>query len=343
MSRTALVGAFGVGSQTAKGTAATTLHYLPATSIGLNPNQNTQALPPEVGGSYFLRGAYKGGVSVAGDVAVLMRPDGVGNLLYGFAGTDTVTPVVGQTGAFSHVFSPFAPSTTAELPWLTLVKDTAKLYAEQYVDAKVSNLRMDFTKQSIANCSAGFFGITPTEITIASLGTETFDSGPTFTTCEATVSLTNEVGDTVISPNSIVPERITLDFQNRLSEDEYAVGSFFPIDVTLLQRMVNINYEIVIRDPALIRAVYRNGGTSTWSPTIFRGHLHIDLNTNAVVPTTTEQYKLSIDLPGIDFLAMPVSLNGASLIRASLSAQVSLGTSGADTFSMTLINGVASY
>src|SRR5262249_49490612 len=100
---------------------------------------------------------------------------------------------------------------------------------------------------------------------------------------------------------------------------------------------------IVIRDAELVRAVYRNGGTGAWSPTIYRGSLHVTLTSEAVVPTTTQTYQLDIDLPGIDFLMMPVPVQGVQLFLANLSAQVTLGSSGSDTFSMTLVNGVASY
>jgi hypothetical protein len=111
------------------------------------------------------------------------------------------------------------------------------------------------------------------------------------------VNLVNEVGNASISANSILPERVTVDFQSRISEDEYVVGSYYPQDVTLLQRVLNVSYDTVIRDAALIRAVYRNGGSGAWSPTIFRGHMTLTLNSSQLVGATTQPYQMIIDLP----------------------------------------------
>jgi len=166
MSKTSNTGALGVGTQSAKGTPAASFQYLPALSLGENANQNTQTLQPEIAGSYFPRGAYKAGVSSGGDVSLYMRPDGLGHILFGMCGVDTVSPVRAQSGAYSHVFTLFAPSAGIELPWLPLIKDVSKLYAEQFLDTKVSNVRMDLSKQSVGQIQAGFFGITPSEVAI---------------------------------------------------------------------------------------------------------------------------------------------------------------------------------
>lgn len=340
MSKSGITGALGIHSQSAKGTTAPTLNYFPATSVNLNTIQNTQSLPPEVAGSYFPRGAYKAGAAVSGDVSFLIRPEAIGNFFYALCGQDTVTPVVGQTGAYQHVFTPFAPGASADLPWMTLLKDVSKMYTETYTDCKLSDLRVDLTKQAVATASASFFGITGAETAEPS---ETFESTSPFVGCTAAVALVNEVGQASISSEASKPERVTLAFQNRISEDEYVVGQYGPEDITLLQRSVNISYDIVVRDPALVRSVYRNGGSGAWSPTIFRGHLTLTLNSTQNVGATTQPYQCVIDMPGIDFLMMPVPISGGQLVRANLSAQISLGSSGADTFTITLINGTSAY
>jgi hypothetical protein len=45
MSKSGVIGAVGIHSQSAKGSAAGTLAYVPSTSVNLNTLQNTQALP----------------------------------------------------------------------------------------------------------------------------------------------------------------------------------------------------------------------------------------------------------------------------------------------------------
>lgn len=341
MSQTSSIGVLGVAHQSGKGTANTSFTYIPATNLGLNAQQTVNQLPLEISGDVFPLNSYKTGVSTGGSVSIQVRPDSFGLLLLGLCGQDTVTPVPSQSGAYSHVMVPYTPNGSNDLPWLTTFKSVGRLWGEQYVDTKVSGIRLDIAKQSIVNSQVSLFGITPSETTPYSTGTP--DSGPLFQTCQTTVSLQQEGQGTNISAQSVLVERVSLDFQTRLSQDEYVVGSYVPADVTLLSRAVQISYDIVIRDAALRRAVYQNGGTSAWSPTVYRGHLNLVLASNTNVASTTQPYQMTIDLPGIDFAMMPVTMQAGELIRANLSAHVTLGPSGTDKFTFTTINATASY
>lgn len=345
MSRTSLIGALGLARQSAKDVLATPLVYVPATSISLEPQQNTQTLPPEVGGSYFLRGSYKASVTGAGDIGLVVRPNSFGQFLMGLCGQDTATGVSGQSGAYSHVFTPFTPAAGVDLPWFSYVKDISKLKAIQFLNTKVRSLRLDIPKASITTAQIGVLATTPSFVTPASLGTETFDTTPPFQTVQATISLTPEGSGSNISANSIKMERFSLNLANNLSEDEFSVGSPYLDDVTLLQKTATVDMDVIIRDTALHDAVYSNGSAapSTWDPTVYRGALTITLTSGVNVPTTTQPYSLQAQFPGLDFLMMPISLSGADLVRATLSTQVTLGTSGTDRYTFTLINGIASY
>jgi hypothetical protein len=331
-----------VGRQSAKDTPTTTTQFFPVTSLGLNMNQNTQALPAEIGGDYFLRNSYKASVIGGGDTAMVVRPNSFGNLLYMLAGQDTVTPVPSQSGAYSHSFVPFAPSAGVDLPWFTFYKDVSKFYAEQHLNTKLRSLRIDIPKASIVTAQASVLSTTPSTVTIASLGTETFDTTPQFQTCVATVTLAAEAP----SPSLTFPvnlERFSLNYTNVLSEDEYAVGSYYVQDSSLLQRTVTVDMDFVLRDTTLIQAAYLNGATipNAWSPQIYRGALNVQLNSNTNIGATTQPYQLNFNFPGLDFLMAPITLSGAELIRSTLSTQVTLGTG--DRFAATLINGVSTY
>lgn len=353
MGRTSLVGAFGVGRQSAKDSVAATISYLPATSVGLNMNQNAQTLPPEVGGDYFLRDSYKSSVSGGGDIAMVVRPNGIGNVFMALAGQDTVTPVSGQAGAYTHVMSPFTPSPGVDLPWYTLIKDVAKIQdvsatnalAEQHLNAKLRSLRIDVPKSSIATAQSSWIATTPSTVTVASLGAEVQDSSPKFQTCQAAISLQQEGGSGNISASAVKVERFSFNYTNQLSEDESVVGSFYLEDVTLLQRAVQVEMDFVVRDTSLYQAVYMNGGgiPGAWSPQIYRGSLVVTLNSTVNIGATTTPYQLQFTFPGLDFMMMPINLSGADLVRATLSTQVTLGPSGGDRFSVSLTNGVASY
>ena len=343
-SRPSLVGALGVGRQSAKDTPTATTQFFPTTSLGLNMNQNTQALPAEIGGDYFLRGSYKASVIGGGDTACIVRPNSFGNLLYMLAGQDTVTPVPGQSGAYSHSFVPFTPSAGVDLPWFTFYKDVSKFYAEQHLNTKLRSLRVDIPKSSIVTTQASVLSTTPSTVTVASLGTETFDSTPPFQTCNGVITLAAESPSPALTfPVNL--ERFSLNFTNVLSEDEYAVGSFYLQDSSLLQRTVTVDMDFVLRDTTLIQAAYLNGATipNTWSPQIYRGALTVTMNSTTNIGATTQPYQLVFTFPGLDFLMAPITLSGAELIRSTLSTQITLGPSGGDRFSATLINGVSTY
>jgi|SRR4029077_5292814 len=343
MSRSALTGNFGLARQSAKDTPASSLTYFPVTSVGVNPNQNAATLPAEIGGSYYPRGSYKASVNGGGDIAAVVRPNSFGQLLMAHVGQDTVTPVPSQTGAYSHALTPFAPGAGIDLPWFTLLKNVSDLVAEQYLNAKSSSLRLDLPKIGIATCQAGWFATTPSTVAIPT--GIVIDSTPQFQTAVGSVSLIQEGGSGNISANSAKVERFSFNFTNTLSQDEYSVGNFYPDDITLLQRTTTADLDFTVRDSALYSAVYHNGASlpAVWSPTLYRGNLTVTLTSTALIPGTTQPYQLIINFPGLDFLMMPLPMQGADLVRATLSTQVTLGPSGGDTVNFTLINGVASY
>jgi hypothetical protein len=184
---------------------------------------------------------------------------------------------------------------------------------------------------------------TPSSIDGSTL-TETQDHSPKFQTCQAAITLTQEGGAT-ISTNANKIERFSLNYANQLSNDESVVGSFYLQDVTLLQRTVTADMDFVVRDAELYKAVYLNGGAvgSAWNPQIYRGTLTLTLNSSVNIASTTQPYQLVLNFPGLDFMMLPINLSGADLVRATLSTQVTLGPSGSDRFSATLISDVASY
>lgn len=254
-------------------------------------------------------------------------------------GSDTATYA---DGTYTHTFTPFAPGAGADLPYYTLNKDTAQVWAEQFTDVKLSNLRFNISKGQVITLGASVFGIGNSEISVPV--SETDDTGlPVLVACQGAVTLADESAVYSLSGASAVAEQITFDFGNSLSQDENYIGSFMPYDVTLLQRSVGISYELVIRDASLYRAVYRNGGTSSWDPTIFRGALTVSMSSVGNIASSSRPYNCTITIPGMDLMMMPIAMSGGQLIRATLTSQVSMGPSGTDTFSIALTNDKATY
>ncbi len=346
MSHSSLTGAIGFARQSAKDTAATSgFLYMPATSVSLEPQQNAQVLPPEVGGDYFPRGSYKASIMGNGTIGFLVRPRSLGHLLLMLCGQDTVLTSTPVAGANQHTFAPFLVGSGSDLPWYTLIKDQSQLWAEQHMNTRLSSLQFTTAKSTIMTGQATLISTTPSAIDPTTLGTKTFDTTPPFQSCLASMALTQEGSGTNISSNSVKVERLGFTFNNNLSSDEFSVGSFSLSDITLQQRTVTVDMDFVVRDPAIYEAVYYNGGSlpSSWSPTIYRGNLSVTATSTMNIPSTSTPFSCQFNFPGLDFLMFPVPLQGADVVRGTLSTQVTLGPSGADRFNAVLIDDIASY
>lgn len=318
MSLSSLKGGVGIGIQPAKGTLATNFVYIPTLNANITGEQMAQNLPPEVGGTYYSRGAYKAGLRSRGEVALLPRPSSIGYILAGLLNAETATLDVPST-LTDHVF---VSGDTAATPnkWLSIRRMVGNLYGEQMRDARIGSFRLEVAAANVVQASVQLLGGLHEEIPgadVLALDEEVF------ITCNADVT---EGG----AP--FIVDRMSIEIGAQLTDNEFRVGSYFLDDITLLQRMVTIQADVRIKARDLFSKVYRNGGTAPvsnaapgqWSPVLYRSAVSLELRTAEVNPQI-----LRIVCPGVDFLTMPVQMSGAELVRAQLSATVTLG---ADNF-----------
>lgn len=318
MSLSSLKGAVGVGIQTARNTPAASFVYFPTLNANVTGEQMAQNLPPEVGGTYFSRGAYKAGLRSRGEVAFLPRPTSLGWLLAGLFNREVVAPDA-TSGLHDHVFT---VGDTAAYPnkWLTVRRMVNNAYGEQMEDARVGAFRIEVAAANVVQGSVQLIGGKHGEIVGAD---EIADDEPVFITCNADVT---EGG----AP--FIVDRIAIDVGAQLTDNEFRVGSYFLDDITLLQRQVTIQADVRIKNRDMLAKVYRNGeaaptgsAVGAWSPTLYRSAVVLEMRTAEVEPQV-----LRIELPGVDFLTMPVQLSGAELIRAQLTASVTLASDNFD-------------
>jgi len=324
MSLSSLKGAVGVGIQAVKGTPAVGLTYFPTLNANVMGEQLAQNLPPEVGGSLFSRGAYKAGVRGRGEVAMLPRPDTFGYVLRGLFNAESVG-VNGITALNDHVFT---VGDTAATPakWLTVRRYVGNLYGEEISDARIGSLRVEVAAANVVQASVHLLGGSYKQVAGADMGT---DDEPVFLTC---------IADVTEGGAPFIVDRMSVEIGAQLTDNEFRVGSYYLDDITLLQRQVAIHADVRIKADDLYRKVYRNNavgiGTGVWSPIIYRSAVKLTLKTAELVPQT-----FTIDLPGVDFLTLPVQMQGADLVRAQLTASVTLGNDNfdpADPSSVTL-------
>ncbi len=320
MSVSSLRSALGIGIQSAKGTPATSFTYVPVLNANLMGEQLAQTIPPEVGGSYFARGSYKAGLRARGDVAMVLRPGTIGWFLAGLFNTEALVTSGGvPAGMTDHLFT---VGDNAANKWLSFRRMIGSLYGEQMTDARVGSFRIEVAAANIANASVQLIGANHQEI--ASPGNTYAADGPVFETCIATVEL--DAGPFIV-------DRLMIEIGQQLTDNEFHVGSFFLDDITTLQRAVTIQADVRVKDRSLMSKVYRNGAaapsgsaTGAWNPFIYTAPLKVVLNTSEAEPQ-----QLTIDLASIDFLTFPVQVQGADLVRAQLSANVTLNDDNFDS------------
>lgn len=324
MGLSSLKSAIGVGLQSARGAAAANanMHYFPVLSANVTGEQLAQMLPPEVGGTLFSRGSYKAGVRGRGDATFLPRPNTVGFLLRSLFNHETVAAATGanSSGLFDHRFY-VGDSAAHTKRWMTMRRYVNNIYGEQIEDATVGGFRLEVAAASIAQAQVQMLGAKHSEIAGADQAAE---DDQVFITCSASVSQ---------GGLDFIVDRFSFDIGANLTDNEFRVGSYFLDEITLLQRMVSITADVRIKSRDLFAYVYRNGAAApsgaalgAWDPVIYRTDVSLTLNT-----AETNPQQLILTLPAVDFLTLPVQVAGADLIRAQLTAQVTLGADNFDS------------
>ncbi len=317
MSISAIRGALGVGIQSDKGAPAGTMHYFPTLSANVMPEQMAQALPPEVGGSMFSRGSYKAAVRSRGEIQLIPRANTIGWILAGLFNYETVTNVGG--GLYDHKFY-VGDSAAHGNKWLTVRRYIPGAYGEQMRDSRVGSFRLEVAAANVASAAVQFLGGQYDELPSADVAAE---DGQVFLTCAADVT---EGG----AP--FIVDRFSIEIGQALTDNEFRVGSYFLDDITALQRQVSMTADVRIKSRDLVAKVYRNGasapngsGLGSWSPVIYRSPVVLSLQTGEATPEL-----FTLRLPAVDFLTIPVSMQGADLVRAQLTCQVTLASDNFD-------------
>jgi hypothetical protein len=316
MSLSSLKGAIGVGFQSAKGAFASSYEYIPVLQADVQGEQMAQNLPPEVGGQLFARGSYKAGVRSKGQVTMLPRPNTVGYFLASIFNSEVVASAGGDL--YDHTFT---VSDVAATPpqWLCLRRMIGALWGEQMRDARVGTFRIEAAAANVAQAQVQLVGGLYEEIPTADVAAS---DDFVFLTCDADVT---EGGV------PFIVDRVSMDIGAQLTDNEFRVGSYFLDDITMLQRSAAFQADVRVKGREQWAKLYRNNGAQptggnvgAWSPVIYRSAVSLELRTAEVAP----QF-LRFTFPGVDFLTLPVALSGAELVRAQLTASVTLA---ADNF-----------
>ena len=321
-------------------------YWLPALNVSFQPNQIVQTIPPEVGGSLWARGSYKGGVFGGGQVTMVPRGGlGLAELLYAFCGGDivaddddaafdagTVNKLIGDgtngipVGVFKYRFLP-EKVPGAELPWYTFIRNVGGKFVEQFPDGHLGSFAFDLAATGILNIDGSF--VSKACETLAkgsgntSVGAQLAGNGLPFQMVDAIVKLdSNNAGepDAPVENVNYNPTRLNIGFNNELTQNEFVVGSFFLQDITNISRTAMVTYSLYLRDAEIYNRVYNHGagnalGTvgAAWASEIWKGALNVSL-TGGEIASSGVNYEIVIDIPELDYQAAPISLAGNNLV-----------------------------
>ena len=302
-------------------------YWLPATNVAFQPNQIVQTIPPEVGGSLWARGSYKGGVFGSGNVTFVPRGGlGLAELFHAFCGgqivagnnsTDfdngVINKLIGDgtngipTGVFKYRFVP-EKTPGAELPWYTFIRNVGGKFVERFADGRLGQFAFDLQASNILTIDASFVSKACETISLNDGGTgnqrvgaQLAGNGPVFQMVDAVVKLDTNVSG---SPGPLAanvaynPTRLNIGFTNELTQNEFVVGSFYLQDVTNISRSAQITYGLYLRDAEIYSRVYAHGNMSAdgltgapWDSEIWKGKLNVEMISGANIPGHTIRYR----------------------------------------------------
>lgn len=322
-----------------EGSAATGgWYWVPALNVAFQPNQMVNTIPPEVGGSLWARGSYKGGVYGGGQVTMVPRGGlGLAELLYAFCGGDLseMREDLGG-GVYKYTFTPEGTPGSI-LPWYTFIRNVGGKFVEEFQDGHLGSFGFDLNATNILQIDASFTSKSCRNIAkgsgVDSVGAQVAGNGLPFQMVDAVVRLdANNAGspDDPIENVDYNPTRLNIAFNNELTQNEFVVGSFFLQDITNIARSAQITYNLYLRDAEIYNRVYNHGYAAAdgstgaeWSSEVWKGALEVDL-LGGPIGATGDNYEINISIPEMDYMAAPISLAGNNVVEYQLSANVVL-------------------
>ena len=335
-SYTSREGVFGFGVQgetgTEKGAAATTMYYMKADAVDINPNQTWGSSGAEIGGNQWTDDAVKLGYNVLGTATAKIRPERIGHLLWALLGAKDSTADTPVASANTHVFT---PATT--VPWITIGKtiiDTAAgddLYIK-FTDCKIDRAVFTLPAAGIPTVAFTFTGITEASSTTAPA--ESFETAPFLTTCQGECLFDGAWGKAT---------NIVIEVTNGLTNNEFIIGYPYLDDITETTRTVRVTYDMRIQNDDLYNDIYHGAAAgTTWSSIVKEAILSVTIQSADYITGTTP-YSLKFYMPKLSVQTFPVNLTGGDLITGRVTCEGLWDSVTSEILKLTLINGTASY
>lgn len=324
MAVTAQGGIFSFGPQSARDVAPTTYYRHRGVNINLGVNDDTRLGRLEVGGIPVPTFPYKTGYMVGGGAMLQPRlEDTFGWLLYGGLGKLTSsTGVVGQTGAYDHLFEMTADGVT--VPWMGARKyippkdgDLCTDLGEVYTNLKVLGLAFQMASSEPLTSRVDFLGI---DFSLDD-SPDGWSYGNTFEDWDSIPVACQTDGYIDVDGDELPVMQATVAWQNNPlpPDQEKVIGSPMLDDVTIISRQLSFDLMVKYESPALYRRVLTgNPLGTTWSGTPFTVPVEVNMVSSVNMPSLTAPYALKVYAPEVNLQlagALPLAAEQAVMLR----------------------------
>jgi hypothetical protein len=330
---------FGIAKQTAKGTPNATYTYLPFITASGSPTNVIIPLDMEAGGGTPLtRALVKAGVSGAGAMEFIPRPDTLLNLLVGVLGQDSAVPteVTVGDGAYKHTIKMNADK--FDIPYNTIQIAPGNMWGEKFDDCRITALGLTWRAPGFLRGTLGFIGKGGSKV--AAPASPTVDLTPPFVTSTPGLSIELPTASAV----KVLSGSVT--FANAIPLDEqWMVGAQSPDDFAVVSRAVAIQLAVKITDATLYsKMVYDPAGGSTWVADLFKeGDFKLSFETEGAVGTGSDHGAITVLGDKINdnvvWTADPIGLRAGRNVLLGVTG--TFLASAADAVTVELVNAVS--
>lgn len=170
-----------------------------------------------------------------------------------------------------------------------------------------------------------------------------YDTTPILTVVGSDTDLTIETASGVYTgaDGGVISLGAQIEWVNMLTRaDRYRIGSPFPIDYTLLDRVATVTLNMELDDPALYKKVYFAGGT-VWDPSPWVGGFRVKA-TSAEKPFEDDAgdpmgYSMEVLANSLHFQAMLVVNEPQRVVEATLQAQLLKAPAGQEPLAIDIV------
>lgn len=268
------------------------------------------------------------------------------------AGSGTVS-IGWKDGSYTHTFT-LDPADNFSAPYFTVRSAPANMWGEQYEDARLSMLALNWRGANFVDGMVTFLGRKPSKVATTTWDAlANVDSGPQFISPLGAIELPTGTNAHVLNGSLVCSSAIPLD-------EQYVVGDYSPEGLDIVSRSFALQLIVKINDADLYtKMTYDPANGNAWVASLFKeANIKLEFSSDrdaAVVKGSTatsnaRSYKFSLaangssgDNANIFWSAAPLSIRAQRQMVMMVTGQIMASPTVTDPVTFTLTNRRASY